>query len=326
MAQDYTSFIRDDWFGPAVIESGSVGHCLGAVETLLNERLLLVRQINNALVPKENGSLDSLTLFGRKIAPLEQTILSRIEILRPENVQSWFRVPAACAKGPFQSEQLSLSVFGKFSLQDIDQVKRSIRESWIRKDLGSLFFEKSGNLWSELIKVRAEFYKVITLDENDPDLTLLNLPEEIKPELLTSSLKAFLRNVRAEVLSLNKRLENLFEILWASSDKFWEYQKNNKENFKAKRSYQEDASRVRDAFRKRREKVTASKPLSKEQAALSLMGFSTLPSMDDLKRKYRELARKFHPDAGGDEVKFKQLTESYALLSHKISNQVEFMF
>ena len=47
------------------------------------------------------------------------------------------------------------------------------------------------------------------------------------------------------------------------------------------------------------------------------MGFSTLPSMNELKKKYRELARAYHPDAGGDEAKFKQLTESYSLLVKK---------
>ena len=83
---------------------------------------------------------------------------------------------------------------------------------------------------------------------------------------------------------------------------------------------------MRDAFRKRRQTTTKPKTQTKEQTALTLMGFSDMPTMDDLKKKYRELARTYHPDAGGDEAKFKELTESYALLTHKISNTVEFTF
>ena len=36
---------------------------------------------------------------------------------------------------------------------------------------------------------------------------------------------------------------------------------------------------------------------------------------DTIKKAFRKLARKYHPDAGGDETKFKEINEAYEVLS-----------
>ena len=36
---------------------------------------------------------------------------------------------------------------------------------------------------------------------------------------------------------------------------------------------------------------------------------------DEIKRSFRKLAAKYHPDAGGDEQKFKEVSEAYTVLS-----------
>ncbi len=38
---------------------------------------------------------------------------------------------------------------------------------------------------------------------------------------------------------------------------------------------------------------------------------------DAIKKAFRKLARKHHPDAGGDEAKFKEINEAYEVLSDK---------
>jgi curved DNA-binding protein CbpA len=38
-------------------------------------------------------------------------------------------------------------------------------------------------------------------------------------------------------------------------------------------------------------------------------------SIDEIKKQYKILARKFHPDKGGDENKFKEISEAFQILS-----------
>lgn len=46
-----------------------------------------------------------------------------------------------------------------------------------------------------------------------------------------------------------------------------------------------------------------------------ILGVKKSASADEIKKAFRRLARKHHPDAGGDEDKFKQINEAYEILS-----------
>lgn len=45
------------------------------------------------------------------------------------------------------------------------------------------------------------------------------------------------------------------------------------------------------------------------------LGVPRTASSDEIKKAFRKLARKHHPDAGGDEAKFKEINEAYEVLS-----------
>ena len=47
----------------------------------------------------------------------------------------------------------------------------------------------------------------------------------------------------------------------------------------------------------------------------SILGVDKSSSTEDIKKAYRKLAMTHHPDKGGDEAKFKELTEAYEVLS-----------
>ena len=46
-----------------------------------------------------------------------------------------------------------------------------------------------------------------------------------------------------------------------------------------------------------------------------ILGVQKGASQEDIKRAYRRLAHKFHPDKGGDAGKFKEVSEAYQVLS-----------
>jgi DnaJ-class molecular chaperone len=56
------------------------------------------------------------------------------------------------------------------------------------------------------------------------------------------------------------------------------------------------------------------------QNALDTLQLPQLITKDDIKKQYRYLSKKSHPDLGGDENKQEQLNQSYRILMEYIDN------
>ena len=55
--------------------------------------------------------------------------------------------------------------------------------------------------------------------------------------------------------------------------------------------------------------------MAKNQNYYEVLGVKRDASADEIKKAFRKLAQKYHPDAGGDPEKFKEISEAYAVLS-----------
>ena len=49
----------------------------------------------------------------------------------------------------------------------------------------------------------------------------------------------------------------------------------------------------------------------------AILGVDRKATKEDIKKEFHKLAQKHHPDKGGDENKFKEVTEAYSILSNE---------
>lgn len=61
--------------------------------------------------------------------------------------------------------------------------------------------------------------------------------------------------------------------------------------------------------------------MSEKHDYYELLGVAKSASDDEIKKAYRKLAVKYHPDKGGDEAKFKEVSEAYEVLKDKQKRQ-----
>ncbi len=61
--------------------------------------------------------------------------------------------------------------------------------------------------------------------------------------------------------------------------------------------------------------------VEKIQEALKTLNLSSLVSLNDIKKRYRELSKKFHPDLNSqNSQKFREINEAYKILKDYIEN------
>lgn len=60
--------------------------------------------------------------------------------------------------------------------------------------------------------------------------------------------------------------------------------------------------------------INPARPLVERQQALALLGLPPNATPEQIKRRYRALAKRFHPDCGGDPRKMQQIIAAYEYL------------
>ena len=68
------------------------------------------------------------------------------------------------------------------------------------------------------------------------------------------------------------------------------------------------------------EKISSSQArgILKKENPLIVLGFVSMPSLQELKNKFNKLMMKHHPDKGGDHVRCKKIIAAYVLLEEQL--------
>jgi len=324
--RDTETFLRQDWFAPAILSNGSVDSCLRDVESLQKQRANFIKMIRERLVDSQDPSSDALTTMGQRIKCLEQALHARVGVLAPDRPQAWFRAPAVQQSGPFVGKLESMAVIGPYPLEAVKQVKSEIVRAWSNKKVDGLSFAlQPKNMWGELLLINAQLQEIISLPEPYSNGNLLSFAHELPRELSSESLAAFMGNVAHEARGLLTRLDQIYAKLLGLTEKFWAYQEKELTSkfIDDRRNWtKEDAKAMRDDFKKRRQEnkpKPSAKPMNRRDLdSLMSMGFDEIPDQLSLRHRYIELAKIHHPDMGGDELEFKELTQAYSHLSSRL--------
>lgn len=298
-----------DWFIAAIEADGSVTQCLTAVVNELEYRSRFTIALQQAIGERTPGGIDNVSDIGQRIKVLENTLRFRLSILSPERKGAWFRSGATMG-GPFSGTLLNEPVFSAYDEAKHAHMRKGISLCWEKRNLLDFPFRATDHsLWKVLLSLN---FELETLDRFSPHFSRLSeLPETLPPTLESRSLRAFLVNVRAEIVSHRARLTQCYHQLYEASERFWLYHAS-----ASSRKFDDDdnpAHQFRSSFKQRRS--TTPRPSLKTASdleALKFMGFVDYPSGEDLKQRYHSLAMEMHPDRpSGNEQRFKLLNRSY---------------
>lgn len=341
--------VARDWFLPAIECNGTVSESLSAVLGELDQRTRFIASLKACLDLNDERGIDAVTDLSQRIRSLENTLKFRLGILRPERPQAWFRAPAATSTGPFAATLIDEPVFAHYDAGDAERVKRELYTLWGQRRAKTLpFKDDSPCLWKTLLQFGAELRQISELPAPFLGMKLEELPESLPAHLDSRALRAFLLNVRNEVLGARERLEACFRQLRDACERFWTYQREHEKSsrpFAAQQASHHNhkhshaqgpaqqasgygqsgrshtqAESMREEFRRRRQTTQpVLRPLNgADLEALRFMGFDDVPAPEILRQRYIILAKQFHPDRhGGNENSFKRLSSAYSHLINR---------
>lgn len=311
-----TQLANRDWFVAAIQTDGSVMNCLAAVLTELEYRARFTKALQLAIGERAPGGIDTVSDVGQRIKILENTLRFRLSILNPERKGAWFRVGSPMG-GPFSGTLLNEAVFSAYDEGQHGRMRKGISNCWQKRSLIDYPFRATDpSLWKVLLSLNFELEALDRFSLEFPRLS--ELPDQLPSLLESRSLRAFLLNVRAEIVSHRVRLTQCYNQLFEASERFWQHHATAASRKSEGADRDDPIHHFRSSFKQRRTPTTPrpSFKTSSDLEALKFMGFADYPSTDDLKQRYHSLALEMHPDRpSGNEQRFKLLNRSYKHLA-----------
>ncbi|MFW7378593.1 MAG: hypothetical protein ACOH5I_07300 [Oligoflexus sp.] len=302
---------QQDWFRPAMEATGPLHSCLDQVIRLEDAKLKLVQCLKKNLC--SNGASDRVTALRRQIYDFSRTLDMRLGLLSFDRPAAWFRRCQSKDLGPFPGAIHEDPVFLPFDPIQAKVLKVELKTAWTERQAEVRCFGlvSEGCLWLSLLDFNCRWDRLCEFPEPYADLRLDELPEALPDELYSEALQAFLQRVKGAVMACRADLDQCFDRLWKASDPFLAKQFTDalQRQRGHARSHDESARQQQSSDGYRQWANVQDKRLS---YSLSFMSFSRIPDKEELKRRFRCLARQFHPDfEGGSEEQFKALNQHY---------------
>lgn len=341
-----TSDALGDWFVVGGAQAQSLARALEETENSLSTRQRVVNELRARIGVDPNTHLNwssgdtaataGLPALRHRVRAMENTLGVRLGVLRPEREGAWFRPTSQKTIGPFPTSIFEDPIFAAYSVGDAPRVREGIMAAWNerrRPHVGEIPFNtKSACLWLTLLELNAQLSELVTLPADAGGLKLDAVPGHLSPSLESPNFRSFLVAVQADFVDVRGRLDRCYRQLLEASDRFWFEQwrrfKSAEKTTRESASAPNTARKVRDEFRRRRQ-TTGRSGLSgmrtiQDLDALAYMGFNDFPEKDELRTRYLDLAKKFHPDRhGGSETAFKRLTKAYSHLTKRLEESTQ---
>ncbi len=344
-----------DWFLAAFETEGPVSAGLDAVVAELSSKIDFTRALAARLtVPGQ--TLDAVTELGQRVRSLENTLRFRLPLLQVDRPGAWFRPPLARTTGPFSSPVLMEAVIAPVQPADVGRVRECLQKAWSQKSsrMGHAALDGAPNLWRTLLHLSKSLEDLCVLPAPFSPSRLDELPDGLPENLESRPLRAFLVNVRSEILSVRGRITECHRILNEATDRLLTaiaesarasqaepapsesvhsgsvhsgsaqagHSNSSRKSASARQNtWRQNADEVREEMRRRRqERVQQNLRTPQDLSALDFMGFDHWPDQKILRQRYLSLAKTMHPDRpGGNDEKFKMLNKSYEHLASRLS-------
>jgi hypothetical protein len=311
-----------DWFEPAFQSATSIPLALDRVLCIEESKVHFTRCLRVALCNPVPHGPDRIAALAQDIKLLQQTFQHRLGILAIDRPQAWFRHSSTAERGPFAVAVFEEPVFARFDECRAVAVRHLLPELWRNRQVSCSDYDPALSLWGRLLHLNRRLEQINQLPPPFADVRLDELPEAIPDALQSPALNKFGSQIAQRIKTCQRELDSCYEQLWSRSESFLyalhiQYLSN-----KARQQQQQHQEPNRQRRQGARQEAPPPPPPRSHlppviHEAMRFMEFRALPSFDDLRQRYRVMAHTLHPDRGGSEDRFKQLTQHYKrLLQH----------
>lgn len=328
--------MTSDWFAPAMQGSGSLAAGFDRVASIEESKLQFVRCLKAAVLSPVPHAPDRIAALHQDVRVLDQTLQLRLGMLSMDRPQAWFRHSPATERGPFAATVYEEPIFSRFEEQRAVSIRHLLPELWRTGQLFCEAYDPTNSLWGRLLLLKKKYAQLNQLPHPFGDLSLEELPEALPDELSSPALIAYGAQLSQRIRTCQRDLEACFQMLWARSESFLYALHLQHLSAKAKRQQGGDRAQETSGERERDKEKEKEKARSEQQQksraqaprlsqaledALRFMNFVSLPNFGDLRQRYRNMAHILHPDRGGNEDKFKLLTQHYQQILNSLEGR-----